>query len=226
MDMEKILEFKENIYWLGHAGFLIKYAGKNIYFDPFRLDKLNVREFPKADIVLISHSHYDHCSLEDLQKIVNEESIIVCPADCQSSVARLKIKEMIPVSPGKELDVEGIKIYAVPAYNINKHFHPKENEWVGYIVDFGGTTLYHAGDTDYIPEMENFSNITTIDIALLPVSGTYVMTAQEAAEAFKAIKAKVAVPMHYGEIVGDEKDKETFIQLVGGDKVIEVKKFG
>ena len=193
---------KENVKWLGHDGFLVKHNGMNVFFDPYKLKDYS----KKADIIFITHPHYDHLSLEDIEKIAKEDTVIVCP---ENGADQLKGYKVVKVNPSDEREVMGIGFKAVPSYNVNKKFHPKKNEWVGYIVDFGGIKIYHAGDTDFIPEMKDFK----CNIALLPVSGTYVMTAEEAFEAAKAIKPDIAVPMHYGAIVGDKSDAEKFVSL-------------
>ena len=190
----------ENIKWLGHAGFKIK-GEKTIYIDPFKIS-----DNEPADIIIVTHEHFDHLSPEDIKKIQAEKTVIVTTPDCFSKVSG----NVKTISPGKSIDVDGIKIEAVPAYNTNKHFHPKANGWIGVIVTVNGKRIYHAGDTDNIPEMSNLKNI---DIALLPVSGTYVMTAEEAANAANRIMPKVAVPMHYGAIVGTSADAEKFRKL-------------
>lgn len=195
---------------LGHDSIKLK-GSKVIYFDPYQLEG----DLESADIIFISHSHFDHCSPLDVRKIMTEDTIIVSVPDCQSKLSSLEFKELKLVEPGYKFELEGIIVEAVPAYNVNKFrtpgvpFHPKENLWVGFIVDIDGKRVYHAGDTDVIPEMASFENI---DVALLPVSGTYVMTAIEAAEAAKMIKPKLAIPMHYGAIIGTESDAETFKQ--------------
>ncbi len=195
--------FLENsVKWLGHDGFLIEFKGLNVYIDPFKLTDYT----KKADIIFVTHSHYDHLSKEDIENLAKEETVIVCP---ENGAEQLKGYNVIKVNPQFKGEVKGIPFECIPAYNVNKHFHPKENNWVGYVIDFGGIKLYHAGDTDFIPEM---SEINT-DIALLPVSGTYVMTDKEAFEAAKAIKPKIAVPMHYGAIVGDKSNAEKFVSL-------------
>ena len=190
----------ENIKWLGHAGFKIK-GEKTIYIDPFKIS-----DNEPADIIIVTHEHFDHLSPEDIKKIQTGKTIIVTTPDCYSKVSG----NVKTISPGKLIDVDGIKIEAVPAYNTNKYFHPKANGWIGVIVTVNGKRIYHAGDTDNIPEMSNLKNI---DIALLPVSGTYVMTAEEAANAANRIMPKVAVPMHYGAIVGTSADAEKFRKL-------------
>lgn len=189
----------KGIRWLGHASFLIE-DGKNIYIDPFRLQE----GLPAADLILITHDHSDHLSPEDLSKIVKESTVIVSVA-----AAKDKLPEKVvfrPVRPGDTLTVKDVRIEVVPAYNVKKKFHSKDSGLVGYVVRAGGRSIYHAGDTDMVPEM----NSIKADVALLPVGGTYTMDATDAAKAANAIKPKVAVPMHYGTIVGSDKDAKTF----------------
>ncbi len=196
--------------WLGHDGFKIQ-DGKVLYIDPYKIEG-----GPKADIVLVSHEHFDHCSVDDLKKIVGPQTVVVAHAQSKGELSKLKVKEIKVVKPGDKISVEGVGIEAVPAYNVNKFrepgkvFHPKEDGKLGYVVTMNGVRIYHAGDTDHIPEMKGIRT----DVALLPVSGTYVMTAQEAAEAVVTINPKVVIPMHYGAIVGDHKDAETLQTLV------------
>ena len=201
--MMGINDVVKNITWLGHDGFLIKGDGKAIVIDPFQ-----VKQCEPADIILISHEHYDHCSPEDVKKIQKDSTVIVTEAQ---SAAKLS-GDVRVVQPGDKLTVSGIPIEAVPSYNTNKSFHPKENGWLGFIVTVGGVRIYHAGDTDRIPEMGSFQ----VDIALLPVSGTYVMTAEEAVEAARMIKPKVVIPMHYGAIVGSADDAKRFSEALQG----------
>lgn len=197
--------------WLGHDGFRIQ-DRKVIYIDPFKIGAAG----PKADIVLISHEHFDHCNVEDLSKIVTPATVIVAHSQSKNELGKLKVKEIRIVKPGDRINVGDVAIETVPAYNVNKFrepgkvFHPKEDGKLGFVVTLKGVRIYHAGDTDHIPEMKNVRT----DIALLPVSGTYVMTAQEAAEAAGVIKPQIAIPMHYGAIVGSAKDAETFKKLV------------
>ena len=198
--MELVYPMLENIKWLGHAGFMIK-SDKIIYIDPF-----GIKESEPADIIIITHEHFDHLSFEDINKIQNENTVIVTTPDCFPKVSG----NVKTISPGESIDVDGIIIEAVPAYNINKTFHPKSSNWMGVIVTVDSKRIYHAGDSDNIPEMSHLKNI---DIALLPVSGTYVMSAEEAANAANSIMPKVAVPMHYGSIVGTKDDAERFRKL-------------
>jgi L-ascorbate metabolism protein UlaG (beta-lactamase superfamily) len=198
------------ITWLGHDGFRIQNR-QVVYVDPYQIEG-----GPKADIVLISHEHSDHCSVDDLKKIVGPQTVIVAHAQSKGELSKLKVKEIKVVKPGDKISVEGVGIEAVPAYNVNKFrepgkvFHPKEDGKLGYVVTVNDVRIYHAGDTDHIPEMKGIHT----DVALLPVSGTYVMTAQEAAEAVVTINPKVVIPMHYGAIVGNRKDAETLQTLV------------
>lgn len=200
----------ENMEWLGHDCFKVESGGRVIYTDPFRLGG----GLPKADLILVTHEHYDHCSPEDIAKIAGPETAIVSPGDCDGGLKGFG--KMTMVAPGDRVTVKGVDIEAVPAYNTNKKFHPKANDWVGYIFTVEGTRIYIAGDTDHIPEMKDYR----CDIALLPVSGTYVMTAEEAVEAANDIKPKVAVPMHYGSIVGEESDGERFKKLYKGESFV------
>ncbi len=197
----------KNIHWLGHDSFRI--AGPvTIYVDPWQLPAGS----PQADLILVTHDHYDHCSPEDVAKISKADTVIVTIA-----AAAKKFKgDVRVVKPGDSLTVKGIPIEVVPAYNVNKKFHPRDAGHVGFIFTVEGQRIYHAGDTDFIPEMKDCK----VDIALLPVSGTYVMTADEAASAAKAINPKVAIPMHYGEIVGSREDAERFQKLYEGEVVI------
>ena len=189
----------EDVVWLGHASFQIK-AEKIIYIDPWNL-KIN----DPADIVLVTHSHYDHCSAADISKIQKTDTIIVAAQDCRDKL----FGNVRFIHPGEHLEIKGIEIEAVPAYNIAKSFHPRAKNGVGYIINLEAARIYHAGDSDFVPEMSTLK----ADIALLPIGGTYTMNPQEAAELVNKIKPKLAIPMHYGSIVGDAKDAEMFKQL-------------
>jgi L-ascorbate metabolism protein UlaG (beta-lactamase superfamily) len=189
--------------WLGHDCFRIE-AEKTIYFDPFEISS-----GPQADIILITHDHYDHCSPDDVAKIQGPDTVIVAEKDSAKKLSG----DVRVMKPGDSFDINGLVVHAVPSYNIDKDFHPKKNGWLGYIIDIDGVKLYHAGDTDFIPEMSDIA----VDIALLPVSGTYVMTADEAVRAALVIKPRVAIPMHYGSIVGDEHDAVRFKTALEGE---------
>lgn len=202
----KVLDPGPDIVWLGHDTFKIT-GEKVIYIDPYQLDQADNAD--KADIILITHNHYDHLVIADIEKLSDSDTVIVAPVEAG---AKLQGHRAQFVHPGDSITVKGIAIEAVPAYNINKFskpgvvFHPKEDGKVGYLIDISGRRVYHAGDTDFIPEMKGIS----CDIALLPVSGAYVMTADECVQAANTIKPKVAIPMHYGAIVGDKSNAEHF----------------
>lgn len=201
--------YLKGLTWLGHASFRLVRGGVTIYFDPWQM----ATEPHDADVVLVSHPHFDHLSPGDVAKIAKAETVIVTVAECEWKLKEAKVPGTIQiVKPGETIEVKGVKIETVPAYNTNKTFHLKESQWAGFIVEVDGTRIYHAGDTDFIPEMANFR----VDVALLPVSGTYVMTAQEAAQAAKAMRPKVSVPMHYGSIVGSAADAKRFAELSEG----------
>jgi len=198
------------IKWLGHSSFLIKNS-KVIYIDPYNIKK----DLEKADLILITHSHYDHCSVADLKKIIKEGTRIVIPADCQSKIARFNVPiKMQIIEPGQEFIYGDIKISTLPAYNLDKSFHPKEESWLGYLISINKILIYHSGDTDVIPEMQKLTGYQNKKlIALLPIGGRFTMNAEEAIEATKIIKPYLTIPMHYGSIVGEDEDAKEFVQL-------------
>lgn len=195
--------------WLGHDGFLItSKSGKKICIDPYKVSG----EFEPADIIIITHQHGDHCSLTDIRLFSSSNTEIIGIPLSKSVFEKVKYKTVHYVKPGDKVSSHGISFEIVPAYNITKFrspgvpFHPKEDLHVGIIIDLDGTLIYHTGDTDHIPEMADFE----VDVALLPVSGTYVMTADEAIEAANTLKPKLAIPMHFGKTVGDRSMAEQF----------------
>ena len=196
------------ITWLGHDGFKIK-KDRVVYVDPFKV----AGKLEAADLVCVTHEHSDHLSVEDLKKVVTAKTTVVTIPACEKAVKDLKPKAVRIVSAGQRLDVDGVGVEVVPAYNTTKFrspgnpFHPKTDGKVGFVLGVGGLRIYHAGDTDRIPEM---AQVKGVDVAMLPVSGTYVMTAAEAVKACEAIQPKLAIPMHYGAIVGSAADAETF----------------
>jgi L-ascorbate metabolism protein UlaG (beta-lactamase superfamily) len=205
-----IEEILKNMKWLGHSGFLIQAAGKALYIDPYKIPQ----GLPQADIILISHEHYDHCSIEDINKLKKNETIYIT----EKKAAKEVRGRVTVLQPGEQTEIDGISVTAVPAYNTNKKFHPRQNGWLGFVVTVEGVRIYHAGDTDHIPEMKDIDT----DIALLPVSGTYVMTALEAAQAALDINPVVAVPMHCGSLVGTMDDAKTFADALKGKIRVEI----
>ena len=202
------------IEFLGHSGFLISNgSGKRIVIDPYNVSD-NVG---KADIILITHSHYDHCSIKDIGKLVKEGTILVITPDSQSKITKIEGVEMQIVEVGDELEFGNIKIEALPAYNIGKDFHPKNEGWLGYLVKINDVVIYHTGDSDKIPEMEKLTGYGKHGnefVALLPVSGTYVMTVEEAVEVASMLSPDLVIPIHYGAgVAGTIEDAKKFVEL-------------
>ena len=215
------MEWKNwDIELLSHSSVKLK-GTKTIYIDPWEIAE---GEMDKADMILVTHEHFDHCSPTDIEKLIKPEGLVIAPKECRPKLEGLEKGKVVYVEPYAVVNHEGITIEAIPAYNINKFrepgkvFHPKEDGKLGYVLGLG-FRLYHTGDTDFIPEMKKLGDI---DIAFLPVSGTYVMTAEEAAEAAEAINPKVSVPMHYGKIVGSRADAEKFRDLLEGKVRVEI----
>lgn len=198
-----MLEF---LTWLGHATFRLTADATVIYIDPFQIQRRET-----ADLILITHDHFDHCSPDDIARLRGPATTIVAPPAAAQKIGG----PVTTIKPGDRLTLKGIPLEAVPAYNLTKFrapgqpFHPREAGGVGYILTVAGQRVYHAGDTDPVPEILGLQ----VDVALLPVSGVYVMTAEEAADLANRLRPKVAVPMHYGAIVGSEADARRFQQL-------------
>ncbi|MFA4985180.1 MAG: MBL fold metallo-hydrolase [Candidatus Brocadiia bacterium] len=196
---------------LGHSAFRLK-GSQIVYIDPYKLTAPQ----PPADIVLITHSHSDHCSPTDLAVVCTSRTVVFAPPDCSDTFKQINLPlEHRPVEPGRKYEYAGVKIRTIPAYNTNKKFHPRAKNWVGYFVEMDGESFYHCGDSDVIPEMKDLRP----DYALLPVSGIYVMTAEEAAEACAMIHPlKGAIPMHFGVVAGTKADAERFLKLISKEK--------
>ena len=197
----------ENVEVLYHSSIKIK-DNKIIYIDPFKIDK----DYNDADIVFITHDHYDHYSEEDIDKVINENTIIIIPEELLTKLLRKGINKnaIITVEPNEKYMVQGIKFETIPEYNTNKTFHPKENGWVGYIIEIKGVRYYIAGDTDITEENRRVK----CDVAFVPVGGTYTMAFKEAAQLINEIQPKIAVPIHYGSVVGTKQDATDFIKLL------------
>ena len=205
----------DSLEWLGHSGFRIRVGRAVVYLDPYRVPD----GAPPADLILVTHGHYDHFSPQDIERLSARGTWLVGPA----AVAERVGGQVHSIAPGETLEdelVRGVHVRAIAAYNTSKRdadgkpFHPRDAGWVGYELNVRGERLYHSGDTDVIPEMDS---VTGVDVALLPVSGVYVMTASEAAEAARRIQPRVAVPMHWGEHLGTERDARTFAERAGVD---------
>ena len=197
----------DEVEWLGHSGFRIRSGRSVIYIDPYRAP-----DGPAADVILVTHGHYDHFSPTDVERLSGEHTTLVAPP----AVAERVAGNVVSVRPGDVVrPADGVEVMAVAAYNTSKRdtdghaFHPREAGWVGYELNVRGQRLYHSGDTDVIPEMDT---VAGVDVALLPVSGTYVMTAAEAVEAARRIQPGVAVPMHWGEHIGTLEDARLFAE--------------
>jgi L-ascorbate metabolism protein UlaG (beta-lactamase superfamily) len=193
----------ENIEVLYHSSIRID-KEKIIYIDPFKIDK----NYNDADIVFITHDHYDHYSEEDLDKLIKENTTIVIPEELLTKV--LNQNAIVTVEPNKKYMVQGIEFETIPAYNTNKTFHPKENDWVGYIITLNGVRYYISGDTDITEENKKVK----CNVAFVPVGGVYTMDFKEAVQLINEIQPKIAVPIHYGSVVGTKQDAEDFVKLL------------
>lgn len=202
----------ENLEVLCHSSIRI-IGSKTIYIDPFRIKQ----NYHDANYIFCTHSHYDHFSRDDIAKLLKDETVIITVKDAKKDAIDLVGKErVIIVEPDKTYNVNGLNFKTTYSYNLNKEFHPKENAWVGFIIELDGIKYYIAGDTDNVPEIQKIK----CDVALLPVGGTYTMSVEEAAELTNLIDAKYVIPTHYGEIVGEKTDGEKFAKLVKNKEVI------
>ena len=189
-----------SLQWLGHASFKLRHDDTVIYIDPWKLKEST----HDATMVLVSHSHYDHYCAKDIAKVSGPDTKIIAPADVIGEHGEGQV-----IKPGQKIEIGGISVSGVPAYNPNKQFHQKRNNWVGFVIEVGSKRIYYAGDTDLTNEMKALKDI---DVALLPVGGTYTMNAEDAAEATGHIKPKQAIPYHWGDIVGSRNDAEKFAE--------------
>lgn len=197
----------------------IRIAGSKIlYFDPFQIGD----ETHDADIIFITHDHYDHLDPESVKKISSRDTIYVVPQSMAQKMRKMAGNtETVLMAPGDQKNISGISVLAVPAYNRLKPFHPKRNGWLGYVVTLDGVSYYVAGDTDAVSEL----NGIVCDVALVPIGGTYTMTAKDAAKLVNGIRPSVAIPTHYGSIVGKPEDADVFRQYVDQDIKVETRLF-
>ena len=206
-----------NIKCLGHSTIKILDKDKVIYIDPY-----NIKDDKKdADIIFITHDHYDHFSEEDIIKVKNEKTTIVITEDIYNKAVELGFleKKIIKIMPKEEYKIGNIRFQTIPAYNIDKKFHPKENMWVGYLININNIRYYIAGDTD----ITNENKKVKCDVAFLPVGGTYTMDYKEAAELANIIRPKIVVPIHYGIIVGTKEDALNFKNFINKDIECEIR---
>jgi L-ascorbate metabolism protein UlaG (beta-lactamase superfamily) len=203
------METMDKIKWHGQAAVEINNNGQRIFIDPFQLGKTGT-----ADLVLITHSHGDHLSPDDIQAVATESTKFVCPHDCTQKIREAGFSDITPVSPGDTVVTGGTRIIAVPMYNVVKtNYHPRENDWTGFIIDVDGVKVYHAGDTERIPEMKEIA----CDIAMLPLGQTYTMNSvEEAAAAALDTGAEIAIPIHFGLYEGTQEDALKFKELLAG----------
>jgi L-ascorbate metabolism protein UlaG (beta-lactamase superfamily) len=206
---DKIRQMLANIHWLGHSSFRLN-GSKTVYIDPWKL-----RSGGDGDLVLVTHDHYDHCSPVDIKKALAKGGVVMMPEVCRAKYPNAQ-HYVLPWTTHNK--VAELKVYTTPAYNTNKQFHLREMGHCGYVITLDGVRIYHAGDSDAFPHMRDIE----CDIALLPVSGTYVMNAADAADACRMLKPTVAIPMHWGDpdVVGTRADAEAFKKLAPCDVVI------
>ena len=205
----------EGIQVLCHSSIHMK-RDMTIYFDPFQIN----HDYNDADIILITHDHYDHYSEEDIDRVVKKDTIVVAPMDLKEKLLNhgFQIEQIVLVEPNQTYQVKGIEVHTIPAYNTNKAFHKKEYGWVGYLITLDETVYYVAGDTDITKE-----NLQVrCDVAFVPVGGTYTMTYEEGARLVNQIHPKIAIPIHYGSIVGTKEDGKKFSELLDPDITCQI----
>ena len=168
---------------------------KVIYFDPYKIET----DKHDADIIFITHNHYDHMDSESIEKVKNDNTIVVAPKSMEDVISKIEFSDYIYLEPFDETNLDNINIKTIPAYNNEKQFHPRTNNWLGYIVTINNTTYYIAGDTDVTEEANNIK----CDIAFIPIGGHFTMNVEEATGLIKRINPKIVIPIHYGSIIGE-----------------------
>ena len=189
---------------------------KIIYFDPFKFEKDN----HDADIIFITHNHYDHFDIESIEKVKNNNTIIVAPKSMEEVIKEISFKDYIYLNPYDLVKLDDLTIKGIPAYNNEKTFHPRSNNWLGYLVSYNNITYYIAGDTDKTKDNE----LVKCDIALIPIGGHFTMDYEEASELVKEINPKVVIPTHYGTIIGDIDYGKKLINLLSNTNIKVVEK--
>lgn len=206
----EVKKVASGLHWLGNgsAAFRILWRGITIYIDPYILDKND-----KADLILITHDHPDHLSLPDLRKIATPQTVVLAPASCRHTLQSLPVKEILAMKPGLLRKFRGVAIMAVPAYNVKKSFHPKEQGGLGYVMDLAGVKIYHVGDSELIPEMKSIS----CAILLTPLGQDFTMNSvEDVAQLARQVKASIVIPMHWGFYEGSRQDAEKLQRLLRG----------
>jgi L-ascorbate metabolism protein UlaG (beta-lactamase superfamily) len=194
----------DNVTWYRQSALRFSDGQRTVYIDPWGTDDAA----PPADLILITHAHDDHLQPDEIARLSGAGAQIVAPYDVAAELSG----DVTPVAPGETHEIAGVRFTTVPAYNTAEErlqMHPKENRWVGYVLELPGGTYYHAGDTDHVPELDDVKT----DVAFLPIGGTYTMDAVEAAGLARAMEPRTAVPMHYGFVVGKPSDAERFRDL-------------
>lgn len=206
----------DGIHWHGQAAVALQAGKMTIWIDPFELE-----DGDTADLILITHCHSDHCSPGDIKKVLGPETLVIAPADCADKLQGLKVERFESLAPGQQKKAGEVLVEAVPAYNREKtRFHPKENNWVGYVLTIDGVRVYHFGDTERVEEMKQVE----CDIALVPLGQIYTMgSVDEAADAVRDVKAKVAIPIHYGRFEGKEADAAQLVEVLGDECEVVIK---
>ena len=189
---------------------------KIVYFDPYKIEK-NMND---ADIIFITHNHYDHMDIDSIEKVKNNNTIIVAPKSMEEAIRKINFKDYIFLNPNEHINIDDLSIKTIPAYNISKSFHPRENNWLGYIVTYKNISYYVAGDTDKTDESE----MVKCDIAFIPIGGHFTMDVKEAAELIRIINPKIIVPIHYGSIIGTPEDGKKLIKALEDTNIKVVEK--